>query len=332
MPELDGLEATKVLRNRGYKDVPIIAMTADAMKEDRDRCLDVGMNDYLAKPIRREEVFAMVKKWVSRRPEDPPPRSFALLVRRPQARFAVAADEGSLSPLDFRNHAPADDSQRRGPFYRTWLRAYPNARALARAPLRSVLKSWEGLGYYQRARNIRRAARIIAAEHGGRLPRDPASCRPSRIGPYTTAAVASLAFGLPLPVIEANVRGHEPMRRSPVPGRPRSRRRLPPDPRSRHSPPGAGRLQPGDDGMGGARLPPAESALPPMPRPDPLPGLPPGRTGDHPPPEKISLKRITAVVAVVRRGGRVLIQQRPEKGLWPDSGNFPAERSSRGKR
>jgi two-component system, sensor histidine kinase and response regulator len=64
MPELDGLEATTVLRNRGYKDIPIIAMTADAMKEDRDRCLESGMNDYMAKPIRREEVFAMVKKWV----------------------------------------------------------------------------------------------------------------------------------------------------------------------------------------------------------------------------------------------------------------------------
>jgi CheY-like chemotaxis protein len=64
MPELDGLEATKVLRNRGYKDIPIIAMTADAMKEDRDRCLETGMNDYMAKPIRREEVFGMVKKWV----------------------------------------------------------------------------------------------------------------------------------------------------------------------------------------------------------------------------------------------------------------------------
>jgi len=66
MPEMDGLESTKVLRHRGYKEIPIIAMTADAMKEDRDRCLEAGMNDYIAKPIRREEVFALVKKWVFR--------------------------------------------------------------------------------------------------------------------------------------------------------------------------------------------------------------------------------------------------------------------------
>jgi signal transduction histidine kinase/DNA-binding response OmpR family regulator len=66
MPEIDGLEATKVLRNRGYKEIPIIAMTADAMKEDRDKCLESGMNDYMSKPIKREEVFAMIKKWVFR--------------------------------------------------------------------------------------------------------------------------------------------------------------------------------------------------------------------------------------------------------------------------
>jgi len=64
MPEMDGLEATKVLRNRGYAEIPIIAMTADAMKEDRDKCLESGMNDYMSKPIKREEVFSMIKKWV----------------------------------------------------------------------------------------------------------------------------------------------------------------------------------------------------------------------------------------------------------------------------
>jgi two-component system sensor histidine kinase/response regulator len=64
MPEMDGLEATRVLRNRGYLEVAIIAMTADAMKEDRDKCLEAGMNDYMAKPIKREDVFSMVTKWV----------------------------------------------------------------------------------------------------------------------------------------------------------------------------------------------------------------------------------------------------------------------------
>jgi PAS domain S-box-containing protein len=64
MPKLDGLEATQIIRNRGYKDIPIVAMTADAMDEDRKRCLDSGMNDYISKPIKRAVVFQMIKKWV----------------------------------------------------------------------------------------------------------------------------------------------------------------------------------------------------------------------------------------------------------------------------
>ncbi|MCP5109058.1 MAG: response regulator, partial [bacterium] len=63
MPEMDGKAATRAIRSRGFTQIPIIAMTAQAMKGDRESCLEVGMNDYISKPIRREAVFAMVKKW-----------------------------------------------------------------------------------------------------------------------------------------------------------------------------------------------------------------------------------------------------------------------------
>ncbi|MCP5103631.1 MAG: response regulator [bacterium] len=63
MPEMNGIDACKAVRRRGFGDIPIIAMTAQAMKGDREKCLEAGMNDYMSKPIKREIVFAMVKKW-----------------------------------------------------------------------------------------------------------------------------------------------------------------------------------------------------------------------------------------------------------------------------
>jgi len=66
MPEMDGLEATKELRDRGFNEVPIVAMTANAMKGDREICIDAGMNDYITKPIKREIVFEIIEKWINR--------------------------------------------------------------------------------------------------------------------------------------------------------------------------------------------------------------------------------------------------------------------------
>jgi len=64
MPELNGLDATRRIRSSGFTAIPIIAMTANVITGDREKCLDAGMNDYIPKPIKREVVFDMLKKWV----------------------------------------------------------------------------------------------------------------------------------------------------------------------------------------------------------------------------------------------------------------------------
>jgi PAS domain S-box-containing protein len=65
MPEMDGFEATLRIRNSGmpYQDIPIIAMTAHALKGDREKCLEAGMNDYVSKPINADELFNVIQKW-----------------------------------------------------------------------------------------------------------------------------------------------------------------------------------------------------------------------------------------------------------------------------
>jgi two-component system, sensor histidine kinase and response regulator len=67
MPEMDGLEATRQIRRQGFAEIPIIAMTANAMKGDREICLAAGMNDYISKPIKRELVFAILERWLYNR-------------------------------------------------------------------------------------------------------------------------------------------------------------------------------------------------------------------------------------------------------------------------
>jgi len=64
MPEVDGIKATKAIRDKGFDKIPIVAMTAHAMKGDRERCLEGGMDDYITKPINRETVLKVIDKWV----------------------------------------------------------------------------------------------------------------------------------------------------------------------------------------------------------------------------------------------------------------------------
>jgi A/G-specific adenine glycosylase len=93
------------------------------------------------------------------------------------------------------------------PYFERWLAQFPSIRALADADLQAVLKSWEGLGYYSRARNLHRAARILVKEYNGSLPPDVASLiRLPGIGRYTAGAIASIAFGMDEPVLDGNVR------------------------------------------------------------------------------------------------------------------------------
>ncbi len=92
------------------------------------------------------------------------------------------------------------------PYYERFIQFFPSIQALASAPLADVLKAWEGLGYYSRARNLQRAARIIEAQHGGALPRDiDALLTLPGIGPYTAGAIASIAYDQPAPLVDANV-------------------------------------------------------------------------------------------------------------------------------
>ncbi len=92
------------------------------------------------------------------------------------------------------------------PYYERFVNAFPNVKQLAEAEEQEVLKLWQGLGYYSRARNLHGSARMIMKEHDGRFPDTYSGIRNLKgIGDYTAAAVASIVYDLPYPVIDGNV-------------------------------------------------------------------------------------------------------------------------------
>lgn len=92
------------------------------------------------------------------------------------------------------------------PFYHRFMQALPDIRALSECPEEPLLKLWEGLGYYNRVRNMQIAAKTIVDDYDGEFPKDYHEIQKLKgIGSYTAGAIASIAFGIPAPAVDGNV-------------------------------------------------------------------------------------------------------------------------------
>jgi A/G-specific adenine glycosylase len=93
------------------------------------------------------------------------------------------------------------------PYFQRWLEQFPTVQALAIASQQQVLKAWEGLGYYARARNLHRAAQVVVEQHGGVFPTDlDAVLALPGIGQTTAGGILSAAFNQPVPILDGNVK------------------------------------------------------------------------------------------------------------------------------
>ncbi len=92
------------------------------------------------------------------------------------------------------------------PYFQRFMQAFPDIPALANAKETHLLKLWEGLGYYSRARNLQKAAKLLVERYDGKLPADVKELQKlPGIGSYTAGAIASIAFGIPAPAVDGNV-------------------------------------------------------------------------------------------------------------------------------
>ena len=224
-------------------------------------------------------------------------------------------------------------------YFNRWMARLPDVAALAAAPEEAVLRLWEGLGYYSRARNLMAAARRIVAEHGGVFPAALADIRAlPGVGPYTAAAVASIAFGEPVACVDANVERvlsrlfdvATPVRREPGAGLIRLR---------------AQALVPEDHAREHNQAMMELGAL--VCRKKPLCGACPwaahcrarhrGTAGERPVREEARpVTALTSVAGILEMGGeaggRILVHRRPADGVWGGLWEFPGGTVADGER
>ena len=137
-------------------------------------------------------VAAALEEWFRRNGKDYP-------WRRTRDPYAVLVSEVMLQQTQISTVLD------RG-YYARWMAQFPDFQTLAGADEETVLKAWEGLGYYRRARNLQKLAQAVMSRHQGVLPADPALILAlPGVGPYTAGALSSFAFGLPEPIVDGNV-------------------------------------------------------------------------------------------------------------------------------
>ncbi|NIP99352.1 MAG: A/G-specific adenine glycosylase [Nitrospinaceae bacterium] len=213
------------------------------------------------------------------------------------------------------------------PYFERWMRSFPTVHKLARAREDTVLKHWEGLGYYSRARNLHRTAKTVVRDHGGRLPDShDALMQLPGIGRYTAGAILSIAFGQAVPVLDGNVkRVLSRLFTVSGNGRPGTAETRLWDLSSQLVPD----KNPGDFNQALMELG-ATVCLPkkPMcllcPVQSSCQAYRNGVVDQFPPPRvRPPAKKIEVSAAVITRNGKVFIQQRPKKGLMGGLWEFP---------
>lgn len=218
------------------------------------------------------------------------------------------------------------------PYYQRWFTSFPSLRNLAKAPLNKVLKLWQGLGYYQRARNLQKAAQMICQRHSGKIPETTAELLAlPGMGPYTSAAVASIAFNVVSPVIDANVR-RVVMRLCAIKGK-RSAlsdrkilaflsKNIPAD--------FAGDFNQAMMELGALICRSADPNCPSCPVKDFCLAFAQNLQHSIPETTKKNIETVHAVVALIQHHNRFLIQQRPSGGLLGNLWEFPGGKIEHG--
>ena len=209
-------------------------------------------------------------------------------------------------------------------YYRAFTEKYPTVFALAQAEEDEVLKLWEGMGYYSRARNLHKAARLVAGELQGIFPSNADNLRRlPGVGPYASCAIASIAYGEPVPALDGNqarvisrVQAVDRVVRTPAELWDEATALL-------------DRERPGDYNQALMDLG-ASVCLPRRPRCDVCPvrgfcrAMADGNAEDYPRlPPPILKKEEARTVLLVRVNGRILVCRRPEKGLLGGLWEFP---------